>query len=108
MMGLEQTELMAKKWKIVKKINIVSWNLISQNSNKTKDFNPTNQKEVARKNLRAGIFAGLNQEVNDVEDVEGRPWEEKNNTHANQDPGIEVNRWWIYVVNENSSYREQI
>ena len=44
MMGLEQTELMAKKWKIVKKINIVSWtDTICQNwgNNKTSNVNPT-------------------------------------------------------------------
>ena len=28
MMGFEQTELMAKKWNIVKKISIVSWKSI--------------------------------------------------------------------------------
>ena len=43
------------------------------------------------KDLCAGICAGLDQEVNDVEDVEGRPREEEHNTHADQDPGIEVN-----------------
>ena len=47
--------------------------------------------QLKRKDLCAGICAGLDQEVDDVEDVEGRPGEEENNTHADQDPGIEVN-----------------
>ena len=32
MMGFEQTELMAKKWKMVKKISIVSWKMKSINT----------------------------------------------------------------------------
>ena len=38
-------------------------------------------------NLCAGILAGLDKEVDDVEDVEGRPWEEEHNAHPNQNPG---------------------
>ena len=34
MIGFEHTELMAKKWKIVKKINIVSWNDLCWNERK--------------------------------------------------------------------------
>ena len=38
-------------------------------------------------NLCAGILAGLDKEVDDVEDVEGRPREEEHNAHPNQNPG---------------------
>ena len=36
--------------------------------------------------LSAWILAGLDQEVDNVEDVEGSPREEEHDTHANQDP----------------------
>ena len=36
--------------------------------------------------LCAGILAGLDKEVDDVEDVEGRPREEEHDAHPNQNP----------------------
>ena len=80
MIGFEHTELMAKKWKIVKKINIVSWNDLCWNKKGKKNTN----KELIH--LSAWILAGLDQEVDNVEDVEGSPREEEHDTHANQDP----------------------
>ena len=40
----------------------------------------------ARIDLCSRIFAGLDQEVDDVEDVEGSPREEEYNAHTDQDP----------------------
>ena len=57
-------------------------------SNKTNNVNPTTinkNASSARIDLCSRIFAGLDQEVDDVEDVEGSPREEEHNAHTNQD-----------------------
>ena len=47
---------------------------------------PTKKVSFARINLCAWIFAGLDQEVDNVEDVEGSPREEEHNADTDQDP----------------------
>ena len=41
-------------------------------------------------NLCAAVLAGLDKEVDDIEDVDGRPREEEHNTHPNQNTGTTI------------------
>ena len=62
---------------------LLKWSLLKWKKGKTNN-NKNSNKELIH--LSAWILAGLDQEVDNVEDVEGSPREEEHDTHANQDP----------------------
>ena len=80
MIGLEQTELMAQKWKTVKRISIVScrseqmWAVVSKNLN---HLDP---------HMQAGALMAVDKEVDNVEDIQGRPGEEEDHADTHQNP----------------------
>ena len=62
---------------------LLKWSLLKWKKRVENTIKNTNKELI---HLSAWILAGLDQEVDNVEDVEGSPREEEHDTHANQDP----------------------